>query len=66
MFANAYFVGENDTPWLAADFLSESNREERQRLHGREQLLIAQANMNLMGMRKGDPAPEGLPDWAKG
>lgn len=72
MYANVNFL-ERDSrgnpigvAWLPEDFLGEGNRQAREDERTISTIAAAQANAELEKLKKGDPAPEGIPSWAVG
>ncbi len=65
MFANAHFRGSGPA-FIPEDFLGGADREQRQHDEAVSEMRAMQANSALMKIRKGEPPPEDVPDWAIG
>ncbi len=65
---NAHFRSEKDVQWIAADFLGESDRDERQRAFTRQTLTdqfdLMRTRARLAQMKPNDPK-EDIPVWAR-
>lgn len=62
-FANAHFVGQNDEPFVPADFRGRGDRAARAMKRIQERAEVERLNRRLQMMKPGE-RPANLPEWA--